>query len=84
MKADLENKIEELLAWKDRQEQEQSDRLTEMRNAVIDAFMARHATVSEIQTVLELVRHEAISQFVNAQKEKMRISTKEYPAKIKE
>jgi hypothetical protein len=83
-KIDVEKSLCDLLAWKERQEQNQADRIVEMRNAVIDAFMSRHATVAEIQTVLELVKLEALGEFVHNQQERARIASKEYPAKIKE
>jgi len=84
MTMDLEAQVASLLAWKDRQEQQQADRLVEMRNAIVEALSIRHATVTEIQTVLEMVKLDMMSEFVTSQKERARIAAKEYPAKIQE
>jgi len=83
-KIDLEAQVSSLLAWKDRQEQQQADRLVEMRNTIVEVFSERHATVTEIQTVLEMVKLDMLSEFVSSQKERARIAAKEYPAQIKE
>lgn len=58
----------ELQGWKERQEQAQADRLVEMRNVIVEALVARSATVSEILTVMEMVKLEAASTFVSQQR----------------
>jgi len=91
---ELAAELAEIKAWKLRQEQAQADRLVEMRNSVIGLFTSRAATVSEMLTVTEMIRQEATSGFVTAQRSKALQATqtanipdeikptKEYPAKI--
>lgn len=77
---DLESKLNELLAWKERQEQDQADRLTEMNNSIVQIFIDRHATASEVNTVLDMVKLDSLSNFIKAQKSRAEIAVK--PADI--
>ena len=76
--------LAELKQWKCRQEQDQADRLVEMRNAVIMVFLDRGATVAEILTVLKMIDIENTSLFIKSQKAKAMkaVQTAEMPRPI--
>lgn len=62
--------LAEVKAWKKRQEQDQADRLTELRNNVIQVFLDYGATISEVLTVLKLIEVDTSSLFIRGQKSK--------------
>jgi septum formation topological specificity factor MinE len=64
--AEVESKLNELLVWKERQEQQAAERLAEMHNAILEVLAARHATVTEVQTVMEMIKFVSTQGFVEA------------------
>jgi primosomal replication protein N len=60
--------IQELLEWKRRQEEKESERLTAIRNDVLEVLVAHKATMIEIQTILKMLDIETVSAFISSRK----------------
>ena len=74
MPSDIELQISELIAWKRQVEQNQAERLREMNNEIIDIFVHKGATVSEILTVLRMVELCATNNFISAQRNSVELA----------
>ena len=59
--------LAELIAWKSRVETQQAERLREMYNELVDFFVGKSATISEVLTVLRMTELNATHGFLNKQ-----------------
>lgn len=77
--------LQELLDWKRRQEEKESERLTAIRNDVLEVLVAHKATMIEIQTILRMLDIESVSAFIASRRSApggmLKLSSKE-PTKI--
>lgn len=71
---DVESQLAELIAWKRTIEQSQAERLREMNNEIIDMFVRRGSTVSEILTVLRMAELCTTNNFINARRDPVELA----------
>lgn len=74
--------LTELLEWKRRQEAKESERLTEIRNAVLEVLVVHKASMIEIQTVLKMLDIESVSAFISSQRSVGAMLSSRQPSKI--
>ncbi|HOL44580.1 MAG TPA: hypothetical protein PK659_10035 [Methanothrix sp.] len=64
--AEVLERLEKISQWKDRQEAKQTERLVMIYNDVIEVFARHGATITEVSTVLDMVRNESLSAIKRA------------------
>lgn len=74
MSLDIELQLKELMLWKSSVEQIQAERLREMNNDIVDVFVRKGATVSEILTVLRMCELVTTHNFVDAQRSSVELA----------
>lgn len=60
-------RLDELMAWKTRVETAQAERLMLIYNELIDVFVGKSATISEVMTVLRMAELNAVHGYLNKQ-----------------
>lgn len=65
-KDELSAQVQELMAWKRASDEKQSTRLAKMNDRIVHIFASERATVTEILTVLELVKSSVCKNYIDA------------------